>query len=184
MCEYGPMHRGLNELKTYLPVILESPDDEGLIEMIVRGPERGTREVVESADLDPQGGLIGDNWIDRLDVGGNPKRHSQLTLMNSRVANAIATRRERWQLAGDQIYVDMNLSVENLPPGSRIRVGAALVEISEVPHTGCRKFAERFGPEALRFANVGVGKENRFRGVNAFVVDGGSVQVGDRITKL
>ena len=96
----------------------------------------------------------------------------------------MAVSRERWALAGDQIYVDLDLSVENLPPGSRIQVGEAVIEISDTPHTGCDKFAGRFGAEALRFANVGVGKDNRFRGVNAFVVESGAFRVGDKITKL
>jgi MOSC domain-containing protein YiiM len=96
----------------------------------------------------------------------------------------VAVTRERWPLAGDQIYVDMDISHDNLPAGSRIRVGEAIVEISEVPHTGCAKFSGRFGAEALRFANIGPGRDNRFRGVNAFVVEGGTFAVGDKITKL
>jgi MOSC domain-containing protein YiiM len=109
---------------------------------------------------------------------------AQLTLMNARVADAVAVTRERWPLAGDQIYVDLDISHENLPAGSRIRVGTAVVEISEVPHTGCAKFSGRFGAEALRFANVGIGRDNRFRGVNAFIVNDGSISVGDKVTKL
>jgi hypothetical protein len=152
--------------------------------MIVRRPDRDQREVVDSAKLDADNGLIGDNWSQRIYEDGTPDKPTQLTLMNSRVAQAVAVERDRWPLAGDQIYVDMNMSVENLPSGTRIRVGEAVVEISDVPHTGCDKFASRFGKEALRFANVGVGKENRFRGVNAFIVESGEVSTGDRITKV
>lgn len=164
--------------------IFDAPKDSGPIEMIVRRPGENQREVIESGELTTDGGLIGDSWIDRVDDNGEPRMAAQLTLMNSRVTDAVAVTRDCWPLAGDQIYVDMDLSQENLPPGSRIEIGDAVVEISEVPHTGCSKFAGRFGKEALRFANVGVGRENRFRGVNAFVVESGRFQVGDKITKI
>lgn len=177
------MHRTIEELEAQLDSILAAPKDAGPIEMIVRRPAENQREIVETAELTTEGGLIGDSWIHRVDKDGNPYLPAQLTLMNARVADAVAVTRDRWPLAGDQIYVDMDISKENLPPGSKIRVGNAIVEISDVPHTGCDKFAGRFGKEALRFANVGVGRDNRFRGVNAFVVDNGSVSVGDKITK-
>lgn len=167
-----------------LESIFDAPKEAGPIEMIVRRPGENQREVVESAELSVEQGLVGDNWIDRIGTDGKPKRDAQLTLMNSRVTDAVAGTRERWPLTGDQIHVDMDISVENLPPGSRIHVGEAVVEISEKPHTGCAKFAGRFGKEALRFANVGAGREHRFRGVNAIVLEGGVVRVGDKIIKI
>lgn len=178
------MHRTTEELETRLDDILQAPKNAGPIEMIVRRPAENQREVVQRAELSVDDGLVGDSWIDRVDENGDPHRAAQLTLMNSRVTDAVAITPERWPLAGDQIYVDMDISIENLPAGARIGVGDAVVEISEVPHTGCSKFSGRFGKDALRFANVGIGRENRFRGVNAFVVESGSVQVGDKITKL
>lgn len=178
------MHRTTDELHAQLGTILDAPKDAGPIEMIVRRPRENEREVVQSGELTTDGGLVGDSWIDRVDENGDPYFPAQLTLMNARVAEAVAATRERWPLAGDQIYVDMDISHENLPAGSRIGVGDAVVEISEVPHTGCAKFSGRFGNEALRFVNVGPGRENRFRGVNAFVVEGGSFAVGDRVSKL
>jgi hypothetical protein len=178
------MQRTTAELEALLPEILAAPKDAGPVEMIVRRPAENQREVLESADLSTELGLLGDNWVKRVGRSGEPNYKAQLTLMNSRVVDAVAVSRERWALAGDQIYVDLDLSVENLPPGSRIQVGEAVVEISDTPHTGCDKFAGRFGAEALRFANVGVGRDNRFRGVNAFVVESGSFRVGDKITKL
>jgi hypothetical protein len=178
------MHRTTEELQVMVDDILAAPKDAGPIEMIVRRPGENEREIVQSAELTRKEGLIGDSWISRVNENGDPYLPAQLTLMNSRVADAVAVLRERWALAGDQIYVDMDISKENLPPGTRIQVGSAVVEISEAPHTGCDKFAGRFGKEALRFANVGVGRDNRFRGVNAFVVESGSFQVGDKITKL
>lgn len=178
------MHRTTEELEGRLDEILAAPKDAGPIEMVVRRPRENQREVIESADLTTDGGLVGDSWIDRVDQNGEPYFPAQLTLMNARVADAVAVTRDRWPLAGDQIYVDLDISQENLPPGSRIRVGDAVVEISEVPHTGCDKFAGRFGKEALRFANVGVGRDHRFRGVNAFVIENGTVNVGDKVTKV
>ncbi|HEU4320074.1 MAG TPA: MOSC domain-containing protein [Acidimicrobiia bacterium] len=178
------MRRTTEELESFLANILAAPKDAGPIEMIVRRPGEDQREIVETAELSASEGLVGDNWIMRVDETGEPHMAAQLTLMNARVADAVALTRDRWPLAGDQIYVDLDISHENLPAGSRIKVGEAVVEISEVPHTGCAKFSGRFGADALRFANVGPGRENRFRGVNAFIVEGGSIAVGDKVTKL
>jgi MOSC domain-containing protein YiiM len=178
------MQRSTEQLEAFVDDILAAPKDAGPIEMIVRRPDVNERQVVQSGELTTDEGLVGDNWIRRVDDDGEPHRAAQLTLMNARVAEAVAVTPERWPLAGDQIYVDMDISHENLPAGSRIKVGGAVVEISEVPHTGCDKFASRFGKEALRFANVGVGRDNRFRGVNAFVVEGGVFNVGDKVVKL
>lgn len=178
------MQRTTAELEASLDHILAAPRDGGPIEMIVCRPGENEREVIDSGELTTESGLVGDNWILRVDENGEPHRAAQLTLMNSRVTDAVAVTRDRWPLAGDQVYVDLDISQENLPPGSRIQVGSAVVEISEAPHTGCAKFAARFGKEALRFANVGIGRENRFRGVNAFVVESGTFQVGDKITKV
>lgn len=178
------MHRSTADLEALLDDILSAPKDNGPVEMIVRRPAENEREVVQWGELTTDRGLVGDSWVDRVDENGDPYFPAQLTLMNARVAEAVATTRERWALAGDQVYVDMDISHDNLPAGSRIRVGEAVVEISEVPHTGCDKFSGRFGKEALRFVNVGPGRDNRFRGVNAFVVEGGSFAVGDKITKI
>jgi hypothetical protein len=180
------MHRPSHELEACVPNILEAPVDGGEIAMIVVRPEEDRREVIRSGALDTQLGLVGDNWKGR----GNPYTEdgladpeAQLTIMISRVIEAVAPDRERWPLAGDQIYVDLDLSVENLPAGTRLAIGEALVEISEKPHTGCQKFSARFGTAALRFVNVGEGKIRRFRGVNAKVVRSGTFAVGDRITQ-
>lgn len=174
------MHRTTEQLESFLDHIHSSPSDSGPIEMIVRRPAEDERETVESGELDPELGLVGDNWSQR----GEPRVGAQLTLINSRVLDAVAMERERWPLAGDQIAVDLDLSKGNLPPGSRLQIGEALVEISSIPHTGCAKFAKRYGKEGLRFVNVGEGKERRFRGVYAMVIEGGSFSVGDKVTKL
>ncbi len=176
------MHRNITELEAQLDHLVAAPADDGLIEMIVRRPQDGEREVVETADLDPDLGLIGDNWQKR--GGDDPVNPlTQVTLMNSRVAQAVAGSRERWPLAGDQIYVDMDLGEENLPPGTRLHVGTATVEITSQPHTGCAKFSDRFGAQALRFVNIGPAKAHRLRGVYAQVIEGGRLEVGQRVRK-
>lgn len=174
------MHRTTAELEELFYHILLAPSDAGPIEMIVRRPTEDERETVESGELHPDVGLVGDNWSQR----GEPHPGTQLTLINSRVLDAVAGDRERWPLAGDQIVVDLDLSKDNLPAATRLRIGQALVEISPIPHTGCAKFAARYGREGLRFVNVGEGRERRFRGVYATVIEGGSFSVGDKITKV
>jgi hypothetical protein len=136
--------------------------------------------VLDAGVLDAEAGLVGDSW------GSRPKVDpaAQLTLMNARVAALVAGARDRWALAGDQLYVDLDLSIENLPAGTRLAVGDAVVQISELPHTGCAKFSARFGSDALRFVNSAEGRARRLRGVNARVVSGGAVHVGDAVRKL
>jgi hypothetical protein len=173
-------HRSADELAAGLDEIRQSPADHGTVELIVRRPAENEREVLEEGVLDLDDGLVGDTWNGR----GTPNPDAQLTLMNARTAELIAGGRDRWPLAGDQLYVDLDLSVENLPAGARLAVGDAVVEVTAVPHTGCAKFSARFGTDALRFVNKPPGRELRLRGVNARVVAAGAVRVGDTITKL
>ncbi len=180
-------HRSADELTAGLDEILRSPAAEGTIELIVRRPAEDEREVREDGVLDLEEGLVGDIWrargsSRRPDGSANPD--AQLTLMNARAAELIAGSRERWPLAGDQLFVDLDLSVENLPAGTRLGVGRAVVEVTAEPHTGCAKFSARFGTEAIRFVNRSPGRELRLRGVNTRVVTPGAVRVGDAITKL
>jgi MOSC domain-containing protein YiiM len=104
--------------------------------------------------------------------------------MNARAAEAIAGDRDRWALAGDQLYVDLDISQANLPPGSRIQIGTAVIEFSEPPHTGCAKFSARYGNDALKFVNSPTGRELRLRGANCRVVVAGTLRAGDAIRKL
>jgi hypothetical protein len=155
--------------------------------MIVRRPAVDEREVLEIGELDLEEGLRGDNWRARgseMTADGSAHPDAQLNMMNSRVIALLAQDRERWQLAGDQLYVDLDLSAENLPPGSRLAIGSALIEVTALPHTGCKKFAERFGADATRFVNSSAGKELKLRGVNAKIVQPGVVRVGDAIRKV
>jgi MOSC domain-containing protein YiiM len=166
-------------LESGLDEIRRSPSDEGRIELIVRRPTENEREVLQEAMLDCSAGLIGDKWMERP---AHPD--TQLTLMNARVALLVAGRADRCQLAGDQLYVDLDLSQKNIPSGTRLELGSAVVEITSPPHLGCKKFAERFGPDARRFVNSPVGRELRLRGVNAMVIVAGTVRVGDTVRKL
>jgi MOSC domain-containing protein YiiM len=173
-------HRTEAELVAALEEIRRSPTAQGSVDLIVRRPAENEREVLDEGMLDLDEGLLGDMWHRR----GTPNPDAQLTLMNARAAEVIAGGRERRQLAGDQLYVDLDLSIENLPAGTRLSVGDAVVEVAAVPHTGCAKFSARFGTDALRFVNKSPGRELRLRGVNARVVTAGAVRVGDTITKL
>jgi len=169
----------LAELEAGLDVIRASPRDVGTVEMIVRRPRSGEREVVASARLDPSAGLVGDRW-----GAVTPPHGEQLTVMNSRTIALLAQDRARWPLAGDQLYVDLDLSLVNLPAGTRLAVGDAVIEVSAEPHTPCRKFRARYGLDALRFVGSKVGQELQLRGINARIVAAGDARVGDTIRKL
>jgi hypothetical protein len=181
------LHLSAEELEAGLPEILASPASEGTVELVVRRPAEGEREVLEEGVLDVREGLVGDDWLprgNRRSENGSPMPGTQLTLMNARAIALIAGSRDRWALAGDQLYVDLDLSPENLPPGTRLAVGSAEVEVTDVPHTGCAKFTERFGSAAIRFVNSPAGRTGRFRGMYADVVVPGTVRPGDAIRKL
>lgn len=167
------------ELELGLAHVSASPRDEGTVEMIARRPTVDEREIVDSAQVEPGSGLIGDSWGARP----HPSSDAEITLMNARCIALIAGEVDRWPLAGDQIYVDMNISIENLPAGTRLWVGSVLLEVSAKPHTGCSKFSSRFGDEALAFVNSDEGKAMRLRGMNMRVVEGGTVRTGDSIIK-
>jgi len=180
-------HLTLEELEAALDHLRGAPKDEGVVKLIVRRPQVDEREVIDEAELDPIGGLIGDSWIrrgSRRTLDGSPHPDMQINIMNARVTALVAQELERWPLAGDQLYIDMDLSKENLPAGSRIAIGSAVLEVSPLPHTGCHKFVARFGLEAMQFVNSTVGKELCLRGINAKVVQGGVVKLGNKAKKL
>jgi MOSC domain-containing protein YiiM len=177
----------LTRLEESLDHIRDAPVDGGTVELIVRRPAVDEREVMTEARLDIRGGLEGDTWRVRgssRTSDGGPDPEAQLTLVNARVAAAIAGERERWPLAGDQLFVDLDLSLANLPPGSRVQIGSAVVEFSATPHTGCAKFSARYGVDALKFVNSPTGRDLRLRGANCRVVVAGTVRPGDAIRKL
>jgi heat shock protein HslJ len=179
------VHVSAPELEAGLPDIERAPASEGTIELIVRRPAEGEREVLEEGELDLDEGLVGDRWRShaRKD-GGAADTSTQLTLMNARVIALLSPERERWGLAGDQLYVDLDLRPENLPPGTRLALGSAVIEVTDMPHTGCAKFSARFGSDAIRFVNSPRGRALRLRGMNARVVQPGRVRRGDTIRKL
>ena len=147
--------------------------------MIVRRPIKGQREVLSEGQLTLAEGLAGDCWKDH-----SPHPDMQLNIMNSRVVALVAVERERWPLAGDQLYIDLDLSETNLPPGTQLELGSALIEITAKPHTGCGKFAARFGVDAVKFVNSANGMELHLRGLNARVIKPGVVRTGDTVRKL
>lgn len=177
-------HFDTAELEAGLDEVRAAPADTGRVELVLRRPAEGERELLDVAELDPEQGVVGDRWSQGKHGRAPKSADTQLTLMSSRAAELVSGGRERWPLAGDQLYVDIDLSEENLPPGTRLAVGDAVVEISAVPHTGCKKFVQRFGKEAMLFVNSPEGRALRLRGVNARVVTAGAVRPGDEIRKL
>jgi MOSC domain-containing protein YiiM len=171
----------VDHLEAGLDDVRAAPADHGTLELIVRRPSVDEREVVEEGELDPACGLVGDSWSKR---GRSPNPKTQLTLMNARATTLVAGERERWPLAGDQLYVDLDLSAANMPPGTRLAIGSAIVEVSDLPHLGCHKFAARYGAEAREFVNSPVGVSLNLRGINARVVQRGTVRPGDVARKL
>ena len=172
-----PRHLAYEELEAGLEALRAAPRERGVLEMIVRRPRSGEREVLEVGELSVEDGLLGDRWAVK-------RSGEQLTLIGARTIALLAQTRERWPLAGDQLYVDLDLSEDHLPPGTRIEIGQAIVEVSAEPHTGCRKFRERFGLDGMRFVGSAIGKTLRLRGIHAWVKQSGIVRVGDAVTVL
>lgn len=178
--------RSMAELEAALDDIRRSPKDEGILELIVRRPAVDEREVLEEGELDLVEGLVGDTWRTRgsgSTPDGSAHPDMQLTLMNARIIALLAQDKDRWPLAGDQLFVDMDLSGENLAPGTRLAIGSAVVEVTDKPHTGCQKFTARFGLDAMKFVNSPVGRSLNLRGINAKVVQPGTMRAGDLVKK-
>ena len=180
-------HLTMEQLEARLDDIRDAPKDAGVVHLIVRRPETLEREILDEGQLDTAEGLVGDNWRARgsgQTADGSADPECQITIMNSRVTDLVAQDKDRWHLAGDQLYVEMDIGRENLPPGTRLGIGDAVLEVSAKPHTGCGKFVERFGADAMKFVNSAVGREMCLRGINTWVIQQGAVSVGDVVRKL
>jgi MOSC domain-containing protein len=180
-------HLTTAELEAGLDSIRESPKDDGVLRLIVRRPNVGEREVLDAGELDVADGLVGDTWKRRASkrtTDGSAHRDMQLNIMNARTIALIAGGEDRWSLAGDQLFVDLDLSAVNLPPRTTLAIGSAIVQVTDQPHTGCSKFESRFGADARTFVNSPVGRELSLRGINAKVIQSGTIRVGDRVRKL
>ncbi len=184
---YVASHLTIEQLDAGLDHIRRSPADSGTLLMIVRRPDVDKREIVAEGILDVEDGLAGDTWHVRGSAStpdGSPNPEAQVTIINSRALDLMAQSEDRWQLSGDQLVIDIDMSKENLPPGTRLSIGSAVIEISEKPHTGCVKFADRFGKDALRFVSTPLAMQMRLRGVNTRVVQSGKIRTGDIVEKI
>lgn len=180
-------HRSFSDLQNGIADIKNSPANEGMLYMIVVRNQNHERSVPWFCKLTPESGVEGDHWAKgswKSLPDGRPDPAVQVTLMNSRCLQLIATTKDRWPLAGDNLIVDLDLSANNIKPGQQLSIGSAILEVSDVPHTGCMKFRERFGVEALRFVSTKEAHELRLRGVFARIIKPGDVRVGDKIKKL
>jgi len=175
------------ELEAGLDAICHAPKNYGLLELIVRRPQIEAREILEVGELDLVEGLVGDNWKIRgssRTSDGTSHPDMQLNIMNARVIALVAQTKERWQLAGDQLFIDLDLSVDNVPPGTKLSLGSAIIEVTDQPHTGCKKFLARFGKDAIQLISSPVGKHLQLRGINAKVLQPGTIRIGDVVRKL
>lgn len=185
-------HRTSQELADHLDHLRTAPRSEGTLALVVRRPAVGEREILDAGELDVEKGLVGDNWLDRAtSYAIEEGRHleAQLNVMSWRMVSFLAPSVEERALAGDQLFLDLDLSVANLPVGSRLALGdpadgGAIIEVNLKPHNGCKKFVARFGQKAMEFVNSPVGKELRLRGFNAKVVQNGTVRPGDVVRIL
>jgi hypothetical protein len=172
------------DLESALDHLRAAPADAGTLTLVVRRPQRLEREVLSEAVIDADEGLVGDSWLSRATsraVAEGRHLDAMITVMGSRMVALLADTDEERAMAGDQLYVDLDLSHTNLPAGTRLALGSALIEVTDQPHTGCAKFTQRFGLPAHRFVTSPEGRELRLRGMNTRVVGPGRVQVGDRV---
>ncbi len=176
------------DLEASLHHLRTAPADTGTLEMVVRRPDTGVREILDEGLLDETSGLVGDNWLSRATSRAIAEgRHvdTMITVMSARMIGLLGDTADVRALAGDQLFVDLDLSHDNLPAGSRVALGEdAVLEVTSKPHAGCKKFLARFGADALGFVNGDVGSRLRLRGLNARVVQGGLVRPGDVVRRI
>jgi len=177
------MFASVADLESRIDHVAAAPSDVGTVELIVCRPDLGERQILDSAELRPGVGLVGDNYLERGDrrtADGAADPLGELNIMSVRALTAVAgADPDRWKLAGDQLIVDFDLSLANVPAGTRLQVGTATIEVTTKPHNGCAKFSDRFGIDAARWINSR--KDLRLRGICAVVVVAGTVRSGDTI---
>jgi hypothetical protein len=182
-----PGHRSTADLEASLDHFRSAPTDVGRVELIVARPAENERTVLDVGTLTPEQGLVGDNWAargSRHTEDGSAEPDRQLNVINARLSGFVAIDPDRRPLAGDQLHLDLDLSHANLPTGTRLALGTAVIEVTEPPHLGCAKFVARFGRDAMRFVNSPLGRDLRLRGLNARVVVPGTLRPGDEVRKL
>lgn len=181
-------HRTTAWLNEQVDHLRAAPGETGTLDLVVRRPADGEREILEAGVLDEDGGLVGDNWLDRATrraIADGRHLEAMINVMSARMVGLLADSDEERALAGDQLYLDLDLSHANLPTGAQIAVGdTAVIEVTAKPHNGCAKFTRRFGEDTVAFVNSEVGKELRLRGLNARVVTTGTIRPGDKVCKL
>ena len=181
-------HLTTEQLQPGLDEIRQSPKDAGEGKLIVRRPRVGEREILDEGQLDTAEGLVGDTWrfrpSSRMPDKKSPHPEMQINIMTARAIALIAQDQARWALAGDQLYIDLDLSLANLPAGTRIALGSAILEVTPQPHTGCGKFAARFGQDARDLTADRDFENQRLRGLYIRVVEAGEVGPGDRVQVL
>ena len=160
--------------------LAESPKDRGVLEYIVLRLPEERRETPQEAAVHPESGLHGDRW----GQARSPNLGAQISMMNSRFLRVIAGGEERMPLSGDNLLVDLDLSDENLPSGTRLKIGTAVFEVTDIPHTGCAKFQRRYGVDALEVVNSETYKARRLRGLFTRAIQPGKIRVGDSICKV
>lgn len=180
-------HLTTQEIEAGLPDVHASPKDHGELVAIFTRPAVGERRELQATEITAECGIPDDHWSKgcwKSLENGAPDPDVQISLMSSRFINLIASSRENWGLSGNNIFVDLDLTPENLPIGQKLKVGAAELVITAVPYTGCAKFIERYGRDACVYVNRGLGRDMRLRGVYGRVVKDGYIKVGDKVTKL
>ena len=180
-------HLTTEQIQAGMPNINQSPSDNGTLELIVIRPESDTRRVLGQVQLSQEGGVHGDRWAKeswKKLPDGRPHPDVQVALTNARLVDLLSQTKDQWSWAGDNLFVDLDLSAENLPPGAKLSIGDTILEVTAEPHNGCKKYAQRFGKDAIRFINSPEGKKLHLRGIYARVVQAGTIRVGDAISKI
>ncbi len=183
-----PKHLTEAELDDGLPYIQSAPKDNGRLKGILIRPDVGERLELQTSEISLEKGVHGDRWASEdcwlKTDDGKPHPDVQICIMNARCIELIAQKRDNWAPAGDNLFIDMDLTPDNTPPGTRLSIGTATIEITVVPHNGCAKFISRYGYDACMFVNTGEGKRMRLRGIYARVVTNGTVTVDDKVSKI